>query len=194
MPEPRLILASRSPRRSEILESIEVPFTVRAADVDETRLDNEPAAAMVVRLALAKAREVAARDSAPVLGADTAVVLGEEIFGKPVDEADAVRMLTALGGAKHEVMTGVALIVGGEEHTALSVTEVRFRDIGQDEARRYWHSGEPRDKAGAYAIQGRGGVFVEAIMGSFTGVVGLPVFETAGLLAEAGIEAHDRRI
>ena len=188
MPEPRLTLASRSPRRSEILTAIGIPFDVRAADVDEARLDGEAPVDMVVRLALQKARTVAPDVSRPVLGADTAVVLGEQLFGKPEDEDDAVRMLMALAGHKHEVATGVALVTNEIELTALSITEVQFRDIGRDEARRYWHSGEPRDKAGAYAIQGRGGVFVEAIMGSFTGVVGLPVYETAGLLAQAGIE------
>ncbi|MFQ5610255.1 MAG: Maf family protein [Woeseiaceae bacterium] len=188
MPEPRLTLASRSPRRSEILSSIEVPFDVSATEIDETRLENELPADMVVRLALSKARAVAARTTGLVLGADTAVVLGERVFGKPADENAAIRTLLALGGTKHEVMTGVALIANGAERTALSVTEVRFRDIGRDEARRYWQSGEPRDKAGAYAIQGRGGVFVEAIMGSFTGVMGLPVYETAGLLTQAGMD------
>ena len=187
MSEPLLTLASGSPRRREILASLGVPFVVEAADIDESRLIDERPEDMVVRVALAKARAVAARVEGPVLGGDTAVVLGDRIFGKPADETDALAMLSSLSGARHTVLTGVALVAAGREVSMLSSTEVRFRDIGPDEARRYWQSGEPRDKAGAYAIQGLGGAFVTAIMGSYTGVVGLPVFETARLLGDAGI-------
>ena len=115
-------------------------------------------------------------------------MLGDTIFGKPAGEEDALAMLEALSGRSHQVVTGVAVIGRERTRTAVSVTDVRFREIHPDEARRYWHSGEPRGKAGAYAIQGSGGVFVEAIMGSFTGVVGLPVFETGALLEAEGLE------
>ncbi len=143
---------------------------------------------MVVRLAMEKACAVAPTPGTVVLGADTAVVLDGEVFGKPVDEADALRMLAMLSGHRHQVMTGIAVRSGSVAKSALSVTEVRFREIGPDEALDYWQSGEPRGKAGAYAIQGLGGAFVESIAGSYTGVVGLPVHETAELLRSAGIE------
>ena len=142
---------------------------------------------MVLRLARDKARAGAPRAPALVIGADTAVVLGDEIFGKPRDETDALNMLARLSGRTHQVLTGVAVWDGQAMRCALSSTDVRFREIGPDEALAYWQSGEPADKAGAYAIQGRGGVFVENIAGSYSGVVGLPVYETMALLQEAGI-------
>lgn len=189
MPTPALILASASPRRRELLAAIGLRFEVRATDVDETRLDGEPARDMVVRLAAAKATARPVEPFTAVIGADTAVVLGEEIFGKPGGEAEAVEILTRLSGRAHVVLTAVAVATPEAVQSRVSATTVRFRDIGPDEARRYWHSGEPADKAGAYAIQGLGGLFVEAIEGSYSGVVGLPVFETAALLREAGIDA-----
>lgn len=188
MPGPMLILSSSSPRRREILTSMGLEFTVRRVDVDEQPAANEAASDMVLRLAVAKATALPAVANEIVIGADTAVVLEAAIFGKPQDEADALRMLAALSGQAHKVMTGVAVATAAAVETALSVTDVRFREIDPDEARRYWHSGEPRDKAGAYAIQGRGAAFVEAIMGSYTGVVGLPAFETARLLRRAGLD------
>lgn len=122
-----------------------------------------------------------------VIGADTAVALGDRWFGKPAGQADAAAMLAALSGRTHEVLTGVAVHRDGRLRTALSRTSVTFRDIDPEEAAHYWHSGEPADKAGGYAIQGLGGVFVAAIEGSYSGVVGLPVFETAALLSGAGL-------
>ncbi len=188
MTGPALILASSSPRRRELLEAIGLEFEIRVTDVDETRLDGEPARDMVLRLAEAKATVEPIAPATAVIGADTAVVLKDEIFGKPRDEDEAVAMLTRLSGREHEVLTGVAVATAESVMSVVSATIVRFRDIGPDEARRYWHSGEPRDKAGAYAIQGRGGLFVESIDGSYSGVVGLPVFETAALLQKAGID------
>lgn len=155
--------------------------------MDERRLEGEAPDAMVLRLARAKAVASARRPASVVLGADTAVVLGEQVFGKPEDEAAAVEILTRLSGRTHSVLTGVAVSTTAGIMTAVSATEVRFREIRPDEARAYWQSGEPRDKAGAYAIQGLGGVFVESISGSYSGVVGLPVFETAELLRQAGL-------
>ncbi len=176
MTKPSLILASSSPRRREILDAMGLVFTVQTAAVDETLWQGESASDMVVRLAAAKATAIAPDAEQVIIGADTAVVLGDEIFGKPADADDALRMLSRLSGQTHQVMTGVAVASAMGLNTILSVTDVRFREISTDEARRYWQSGEPEDKAGAYAIQGRGGMFVEAIMGSYTGVVGLPVF------------------
>jgi septum formation protein len=188
MSEPSLILASSSPRRKEILEAMGVTFTIQTAAVDESPRVGERAADMVLRLAAAKAAAISAGPGQIVIAADTVVVLGEESFGKPVDAGDALRMLARLSGQTHQVMTGLALATPDGLETALSVTDVRFREIDPDEVRRYWQSGEPQGKAGAYAIQGRGGVFVEAIMGSYTGVVGLPVYETARLLRAAGLD------
>jgi len=185
---PRLILASSSPRRRELLDALGLDFEIRIADVDETPGTGESAADMVLRLAAAKAGAVGLEAGEVALGADTAVVLDGHIFGKPESETDGLRMLAALSGQTHEVMTGVAVCSESGVEQVLTSTKVQFREINPDEARRYWHSGEPHGKAGAYAIQGRGGVFVEAIMGSYSGVVGLPVFETAELLRRAGIQ------
>ncbi len=140
---------------------------------------------MVLRLAKDKA--IAAGNAPIVIGADTAVVLGDDVFGKPRDKHAAVAMLTRLSGCVHRVMTGVAVRFADTMQTALSVSDVRFRVISTAEAESYWDTGEPADKAGAYAIQGRGGIFVESMSGSYSGVVGLPVYETAKLLAGAGI-------
>ncbi len=186
MSQARLLLASSSPRRREILAALGLEFEVRGFDVDETPLATEDAADMVLRLASDKARAGAA-PGLVVLAADTAVVLDGDIFSKPADCDDALGMLGRLSGREHEVLTGVAVAANGQIETSLSRTRVRFRDIGRDEALEYWHSGEPADKAGAYGIQGLGGVFVSNIEGSYSGVVGLPVFETARLLARAGI-------
>ncbi len=182
-------LASSSPRRHEILVALGLRFTAAGVDIEETRYDGEPVADMVVRLAVAKAAAARATvdQSVPVIGADTAVAVDDQVLGKPVSGDEAAQMLASLSGRTHEVLTGVALDYAGRVRTATSVTEVRFREISPDEARAYWQSGEPIDKAGAYAVQGIGGIFVEDISGSYSGVVGLPVFEMAALLAEAGL-------
>ncbi|MCH7830768.1 MAG: septum formation inhibitor Maf [Proteobacteria bacterium] len=184
---PLLHLASSSPRRQEILRALGLTFTAQGADIDESRLDGETPEQMVLRLAAAKASAAVAAEGQLVLGADTAVVLGGRVLGKPRDESDAVEMLLRLSGCTHRVLTGVALQTSAGSKVVVSATDVRFREIDRDEARAYWHSGEPRDKAGAYAIQGLGGMFVEAISGSYSGVVGLPVFETVNLLRAAGV-------
>ena len=188
MTGPLLNLASSSPRRMEILRAMGITFSAQGVDIDESRDHDEAADAMVLRLASAKAAAARLTQSGPVLAADTAVVVDDVVFGKPHDSDDAIAMLARLSGQTHRVVTGVALHWDGGRETALSITEVTFREISPDEALAYWHSGEPCDKAGAYAIQGRGGVFVKAIDGSYSGVVGLPVFETAQLLAGAGID------
>lgn len=188
MNAPKLHLASSSPRRSRILEGMGLEFTASGVHIDERRHRGEPADTMVLRLAAEKAGAMPPVPGTVVLGADTAVVLDGEVFGKPMDRVDALRMLARLSGRRHQVMTGVAVHADGATTSALSVTDVTFREIGPDEALDYWQSGEPRGKAGAYAIQGLGGAFVAKIAGSYTGVVGLPVIETAELLRSAGIE------
>ena len=189
MTKPTLHLASASPRRREILESLGLRFTYAGVDVDEKRFDGEAADTMALRLAIAKAEAagIAAGNDTVILAADTVVTLGDAVFGKPVSRQDALDMLAGLSGQSHKVVTAVAVLHHGELRTALSESIVRFRAINPDEAVQYWQSGEPRDKAGAYAIQGKGGIFVESLSGSYSGVVGLPVFETVRMLGEAGV-------
>ena len=193
MPEtapPLLVLASASPRRSALLTQIGVRHRVLPSHIDETRQPDEPVDRCVMRLAEAKARQVAERlgDTAvPVLGADTAVVVDGIMLGKPIDRADALAMLARLSDAAHEVLSAVALAHAGAVHSRLSRSVVRFRALQSAECEAYWDSGEPRDKAGAYAIQGRGAVFVQSLQGSYSGIVGLPLFETAALLAAAAV-------
>ena len=188
MPYDRIQLASASPRRSQLLRQIGVAHDVRPVDLDESRLAGESPRDYVLRLARAKALAgVATGGAVPVLGADTTVAISDEIFVKPKDENDAVRMLTALSGRTHDVLTAVALASDGRVETAISETRVTFRAISEGECRDYWASGEPVDRAGAYAIQGCAAVFVARLEGSFTGVMGLPLFETAALLDAAGV-------
>jgi septum formation protein len=180
-------LASQSPRRRALLAQIGVHHDVIGVEVDETPLAGEAPAEYVLRLALAKARAGhRLRPDRPVLGADTAVVQDGCILGKPRDGEDAARMLAQLAGREHRVLTAIAL-VGDREETRLSVSHVRFRPIDAVEAAAYWATGEPADKAGGYAVQGLGALFVESISGSYSGVMGLPLFETGELLRRAGI-------
>lgn len=189
-----LYLASGSPRRRELLTQIGVPFSVISADIDETPLPDESPLAYVERLARAKATAGRARLGATqaaagtcVLGADTAVVLDGRILGKPLDEADAQAMLLALSAREHEVLTAIAVLNGDRCESRVVRSLVKFRSISAEEAHAYWSSGEPRDKAGAYAIQGLAAVFVAGLNGSYSAVVGLPVCETAELLGHFGI-------
>jgi septum formation protein len=183
-----LHLASSSPRRREILDSLGLTYTWAATNIDEALLEGETAEAMVLRLARAKAMAAGKSAATTVLGADTAVVLRSRILGKPGSLDEATEMLGHLSGQTHQVLTGVALHSGRETRTALSTSMVRFRDISADELTAYCRTREYEGKAGAYAIQGLGGLFVESLSGSYSGVVGLPVFETAGLLREAGMD------
>lgn len=185
-------LASASPRRSLLLSQIGVPFQVLSVTVDEAPRAGEGAVRYVLRLAEAKA--VAGRALCPggarlrpVLGADTAVVVDGAILGKPSDSADAERMLGLLSARTHDVLTAVALATDDGVVSRLSRSEVTFREITPREARDYWNTGESRDKAGAYAIQGYGAVFVSGLRGSYSGVMGLPLFETAEMLSSAGV-------
>jgi septum formation protein len=183
-----LCLASASPRRRELLAQIGVAHEVMPAHIDETRRQGEPPRDYVLRVACDKALLVRSHEpQRPILAADTAVVLGDAIYGKPRDCADALEMLAALGGREHQVLTAVALVTADGLTSALSESTVRLRATSEEERAAYWDTGEPRDKAGAYAIQGLGAVFVESLRGSFSGVVGLPLFETARLLKAAGV-------
>ncbi|WJW74876.1 nucleoside triphosphate pyrophosphatase [Thiohalobacter sp. IOR34] len=186
-----IYLASASPRRRELLEQIGVEYRLIHAAIDETPRPAEAPAELVQRLALAKARAGLAVkghvDPLPVLGADTLVVLDDRVLGKPADAAAADAMLAALSGRSHEVLSAVALVDAGRERQALSASRVWFRDITPAERAAYWASGEPADKAGGYAIQGLGALFVARLEGSYSGVMGLPLFETARLLQEFDI-------
>jgi septum formation protein len=185
-----LYLASASPRRRQLLEQLGLRFEVVVEDVDEIPLPGEAPADYVLRLARAKAEAAARRLGSPparVLAADTAVVLETAILGKPRDREDGLAMLARLSGRRHQVLSAVALWQAGRLETTLSRSEVRFRGISAQEARSYWESGEPADKAGGYAIQGLGALFVEHLEGSYSGVMGLPLFETAELLQKAGV-------
>lgn len=176
---PKLILASASPRRAEILRTVGWPFEACPVDIDEARHPDEKAAIYVERLAKEKARAaaVAQGPGSAIIGADTVVVVDEEILGKPHDEDDARRMLRQLSGRWHQVLTGVALIdeASSECRVAHETTDVKFAPMSEDEIDWYVSSGEPLDKAGAYAIQGRGARFIEGIRGDYFNVVGLPV-------------------
>jgi len=192
-----VILASASPRRTQLLQQIGVAHRVVPAQLEERRHAGEPIDDCVRRLARSKALQVqvalaAGADAAtaarlPVIGADTAVVIDDEMLGKPRDRADALAMLARLSGRWHQVLTAVALAQADVMQCRLSRSEVRLRDLGACECEAYWDSGEPRDKAGGYAIQGLGAAFVQELRGSYSGVVGLPLFETAQLLADAGV-------
>lgn len=184
------MLASASPRRSALLTQIGVVHEVRATDVDESPLPGESPHALVRRLARAKAIEGRRGTDLPVLAADTIVVLNGVVFGKPLDRADSLRMLAALGGQTHQVMTAVALALPGATGMvaeAISDTAVSMRLITPVEAEAYWDSGEPAGKAGGYAIQGLGAQFIAHINGSYSGVMGLPLYETAQLLQAHGL-------
>jgi septum formation protein len=188
-PTPALVcLASASPRRRDLLWQIGVPHKAVPANLDENPLPGESPHDYVERLAVEKAMTVRNRgERLAVLAADTAVVLDGVVFGKPVDRADALAMLGRLSGRVHQVLTAVALASERSIEVRVSGTSVRLRDLTLAEREAYWQSGEPRDKAGGYAIQGYGAVFVESLSGSYSGVVGLPLAETAELLRAAGI-------
>ncbi|MFM1896643.1 MAG: hypothetical protein RLZZ385_1717 [Pseudomonadota bacterium] len=189
--ERELLLASASPRRQELLRQIGVNFQLRNHQVEEIQQPGEAPRAFVSRMAREKALDVLSRTAADrpavVLGADTAVVVDDEVLGKPRDAADGRRMLAMLSGRGHQVLSAVTLCDRDRCEEALSVTTVRFRPLDPEEILAYWQTGEPLDKAGAYAVQGYAAVFVEEIRGSFTGVVGLPLFETAALLGRFGL-------
>jgi septum formation protein len=182
-----IILASQSPRRAELLEQVGIDFRAAPADIDEFIHDDERAADFVERIAIAKAQAVRRQfPGQAVLGSDTAVVIDQTILGKPRDRDDAVGMLLTLSGRTHEVLTGVAL-VSDRTRYALNVSRVSFRSVSEAEAAAYWATGEPADKAGGYAVQGLAAAFIERIEGSYSGIMGLPLFETLQLLEQIGV-------
>jgi septum formation protein len=186
----RIILASASPRRRELLDQIGMTYDIWPVHIDESPRRNEAPHDYVRRIAAEKSAAChaqAAHIGLPVLAADTAVVLGGQIMGKPKDKEDAIMMLRRLSGKTHQVYSAVSLRGNGHSE-ALSVTHVTFRALSEREISAYWATSEPADKAGSYAIQGLGSVFVQSIEGSFSGVVGLPLFETAELLLQQGIQ------
>ena len=195
MQTPDLILASASPRRRELLDQIGVRFKVLPSEIPENPGHLELPEDYVRRIALEKARatqRLEGPSNLPILSADTEVVLDGEIFGKPRDEAHAFEMLEKLSGREHFVLSAVSLVHGETHFEALSMTQVRFRDLAASEISAYWRTGEPQGKAGAYAIQGLGSLFIERLSGSFSGVMGLPLHETAQLLRKVGIDPLTR--
>jgi septum formation protein len=191
MPAPWIYLASASPRRRELLRQIGVSYRRLRLEVDETPLPDETPDDYVVRLALLKAQAGCAalgrRQPAPVLGADTAVVVDSVILGKPRDRDEGLAMLALLSGRAHRVLSAVALAIPARDAVKVQESQVRFRVLTPAECAAYWDSGEPLDKAGGYAIQGRAAAFVAELRGSYSGVMGLPLFETAELLRAFGI-------
>lgn len=199
----RIFLASRSARRRDLLKQIGVLYEIvllrqdltrGTADVDETPLPSEAPRDYVLRLAAAKAQVAAfylgkrTLPATPVLAGDTTIVSDGQIIGKPADRPDAERILRGLAGREHQVLSAVAVCSGGRTEQAISVSRVWFKAMSDDEIRRYVASGEPLDKAGAYAIQGRAAAFIQHMEGSYSGIMGLPLAETAELLARAGVQ------
>lgn len=188
-----LCLASESPRRAELLRQLGVRFEVQPADIDETVAANEAVEAYVIRMAEQKSRKRWQLNrqtefaDLPVLAADTSVILDNQIMGKPRDREHAVEILTALSGNTHEVLTAVSLQYGEQRATRISRSRVTFSILSQDDILQYWNTGEPADKAGAYAIQGKAAVFIESLEGSYSGVMGLPLYELGQLLDELDI-------
>lgn len=186
-----IYLASVSPRRQELLTQIGVQYELLKVDVPEIPAVGETAEEFVQRVALAKARAgkqlLSTADVHPVLGADTAVIIDDRILGKPANKDEAIAMLTNLAGRTHQVITAVAL-VADQEVVSMNISQVTFSDLTQEQINAYWRSGECQDKAGAYAIQGRAAMFIQALQGSYSGVMGLPLYETAGLLTQFGVK------
>lgn len=195
-PPIQLLLASASPRRQDLLRQIGLAFQVVRPDVPEQRLTSESPRDYVQRVACDKAqagKRLAATLGAgqlPILAADTEVVLDAEVLGKPADRAAGVAQLRRLAGRTHEVMTALCLLHAGAQHTAVSISRVTFGPLSDAQIQRYWDSGEPVDKAGGYGIQGRAAGFIAHLDGSYSGVMGLPLFELTQILREIGIDAQ----
>ncbi len=187
----KLILASQSPRRKVLLTQLGYQFDIMVCDIDESVQQGEIAAHYVMRLAKEKAlyafELLESKTNSLVLGADTSVVCQGKILGKPENEADSIEMLSLLSGKAHQVVTAMAIVGEDIEKTQFVTTDVYFKTLTKTEIKQYWQTGEPQDKAGSYAIQGIAGQFVKSIRGSYSAVVGLPLYECAQLLTEAGM-------
>ncbi len=185
----KILLASASPRRAELLKQIGVDFDVLPVDIDETPKANELAEDFVQRLAVEKAEAGYKKqgNDTPVLGSDTIVLVDNEILGKPENKQHALDMMRRLSGKKHQVLTAVAMVKADKQRCLTNVSHVYFRQLTEKEIEAYWNTGEPADKAGAYGIQGIAAQFIERLDGSYSGVMGLPLYETAELLKEFGI-------
>lgn len=194
----QLILASQSPRRKDLLAQLGYQFSCQSPDINESVRSNESAEDYVLRLAQAKAQAIfsilppLSQTQTIVLGSDTCVVIAGEVLGKPENEAECIATLMRLENKQHQVMTAIAAISQDQTDkidivSKLVITQVQFKALTLDEIKQYWQTGEPCDKAGAYAIQGIGGQFVTTIKGSYSAVVGLPLYETAQLLAKVGL-------
>ena len=189
-----LILASQSPRRRELLGLTGLPFVVRAADIDETMDPGKAPFDEVARVSRLKAEAVARKPEDVVIAADTIVVCGGEVLGKPRNEADAFRILSLLSGRHHEVMTGMTVVCGDKAITHTEVTKIHFRELHPEEIRAYIASGEPMDKAGAYGIQGGAALFADEMVGDYYNVMGLPVCRLAVILRSLGLPIWGVRV
>lgn len=181
-----IILASASPRRAELLDQIGIKYQVQAVDIDESHQHNESAIDLVKRLALEKSLAVKGQQL-PVLGSDTLGLIDDGILVKPSDLSHAIVMLSSMSGRWHEILSAVAITHKNNSNVLVNSSRVLFRPLSKAEITAYWHTGEPQDKAGAYAIQGLGANFIEKIEGSYSGIMGLPLFETSKLLEQVGI-------
>jgi septum formation protein len=190
MSQNQLFLASQSPRRKSLLTQLGYTFNVQASDIDETLLAQENPADYVLRLAIDKAQRVfqtlssSTKKTAVVIGSDTSVVINNVILGKPEDLNDCIETLSLLSNHQHQVLTAIAVVSNNKVKTQLVTTKVSFKALTLAEIKAYWNTGEPQDKAGSYAIQGIAGQFVKSINGSYSAVVGLPLYETAELLSQ----------
>ncbi len=191
MSEAQFILASKSPRRADLLRSVGFKFLIEPADIDESLKVGEGPREYVRRMARSKARHIHA--DLAVLGADTIVHVDGEVLGKPADRGQAISFLDRLSGREHEVMTAVAISLRDRIEIVDVVTKVHFRDLKSGEAARYWATGEPLDKAGGYGLQGVGAVFVDQVIGSYSAVIGLPLVETERLLSSFGVDTWRNR-
>jgi len=193
---PQLYLSSGSPRRQALLQQLNLEFKVLKAPIDEIKSTEESPEQYVLRIAAEKAVEGAKQvcsEQAWVVGGDTAVVLNQQVFGKPADEAEAVQMLSDLSNQTHTVLSAVVVVHKGQTFSALNQTQVTFRTVSTEEIQAYWLSGEPIGKAGSYAIQGLGAQFIKQIQGSYSGVMGLPLYELDQLLIESGYRSALRK-
>ena len=186
-----IILASQSPRRKELLGLFHIPFEIRVADIDETMDPEKSPYDEVARVSRAKAMAIPREEGDVVIAADTIVVCGGHVLGKPRDEADAVRMLSLLSGRDHQVMTGMTVIRGEKSISCTEVTDIHFRSLSEKEIRNYVATGEPMDKAGSYGIQGGAALFAEKMVGDYYNVMGLPVCRLGMILKEIAPELFD---